>query len=63
MVDNLSIEQVEANVFKSCVTKCLKQNNSNLQKTDGIHVAVYHCMEFCGEKWQNAIELGKEILV
>ncbi len=44
MTDKLSIDEINKNVFKSCVTKCLKQNNSNLQKSDGIHVAVYHCM-------------------
>lgn len=57
MGDKLSINEIQANVFKTCVSKCLKQNNSNLQKSDGIHVAVYHCMEFCGEKWQHSIQI------
>ena len=51
----MSLDNINSYVFKSCLTKCANQNSSNLTKADGLHVAMYHCIEYCGAKWQHAI--------
>lgn len=48
----------EANVFKMCFRKCTSGTPTNL-KGETIHHTIYECIDHCGFKYQNAVDLAR----
>lgn len=48
----------EANVFRMCFRKCTSGTPTNL-KGETIHHTIYECIDHCGFKYENAVDLAR----
>lgn len=50
--------KLESNVFKMCFSKCTSGTPTNL-KGETIHHTIYECIDHCGFKYENAVDLAR----